>query len=116
MQYALLIYTTAPDATPDQVHRPMDTAIAEVLAQPGVTAWVRLRHVESATTVRERDGRRLFSDGPFVDTKEFLGGLVMVDAPDLDAALEIAAALQATRGERVAIEVRPVLEQKLAGA
>jgi hypothetical protein len=55
------------------------------------------------------------TDGPFVDSKEFLGGVILVDADDLDGALAVAAKLQEL-DTTAAIEVRPVLEQELGGA
>ena len=60
----------------------------------------------TASTVRVRDGKTLVTDGPFAETKEQLGGLYVVDVPDLDAALAIAARLpSALVGS---IEVRPI--------
>jgi hypothetical protein len=61
----------------------------------------------AATTLRVRDGKRHVQDGPWADTKEQLGGYVVLDVPDLDAALDWAArSPAATVG---AVEVRPVL-------
>jgi hypothetical protein len=67
---------------------------------------------DTATFVRVRDGRALMTDGPFVEGKEHIGGFTVIDAPDLDAALEWARKLSeavvldgATAG--LAIEVRP---------
>lgn len=66
-----------------------------------------LQPPEMGTTVRLRDGKRLVQDGPFADTKEHLGGYVIIDVPALDVALEWAArAPCATVGST---EVRPVL-------
>ena len=62
---------------------------------------------ESATTVRVRDGKRLVQDGPYADTKEQLGGYLLIDVPDLDAALEWAARYPA--GADGLVEVRPAL-------
>ena len=61
---------------------------------------------ETATTVRVQDGRTLTTDGPFVDTKEALGGYFILEADDLDAAIEIASKVPAARIGG-AIEVRP---------
>lgn len=105
MKYALLIYGSRT-AEPE---RELDPRIAAVLEQPSVVDWARLQSVGSATTVRRQEGKRLLTDGPFVDTKEFLGGLVIVDAADLDGAIAIAEDLQELR-PHVAIEVRPVLQ------
>ena len=73
------------------------------------------RHPGTATTIRRSSASRLISDGPFVDSKEFLGGLIVVEADNLDGALALAAELQEL-DLTVAIEVRPVLEQVHRGA
>lgn len=110
MKYALLIYgSRAAGEDSPEPERELDPRIAAVLAQPGVVDWARLLGVGSATTVRRNEGGRLLTDGPFIDSKEYLGGLVIVDAADLDGALAIAEDLLEQRPE-VAIEVRPVLE------
>ena len=64
---------------------------------------------ETATTVRVQDGRTLTTDGPFVDTKEALGGYCFFEAEDLDAAIELASRIPAAR-HGGAIEVRPLKE------
>jgi hypothetical protein len=64
---------------------------------------------ETATTVRVADGQTLTTDGPFVETKEALGGYLFFDAEDLDAAIELAARVPAARMGG-AVEVRPVVE------
>lgn len=107
MEYALLAYSSA-ERDPA---RPIEESIAAVLARPCVTGWVRLHAKESATTV----GNALLTDGPFVDTKEYLVGLILVEADNLDGALAIARELQDTRTSG-AIEVRPVVESLLRGA
>jgi hypothetical protein len=110
MKYALLIYGSgAAGEGSTELSRELDPRIAAVLERPSVVDWARLLSAASATTVRRQEGRRLLTDGPFVDSKEYLGGLVIVDAADLDGALAIAEELQELRPE-VAIEVRPVLE------
>jgi hypothetical protein len=80
-----------------------------------VTGWLRLQDVESATTVRREQGRTLLTDGPFVDSKDFLGGFILVEAENLDGALAVADELQELRGAG-AIEIRPVREEPLVGA
>ena len=60
--------------------------------------------------MRVQDGETLLTDGPFVDAKEHLGGYYLVEADDLDAALEIAARIPAARMGG-AIEVRPLVER-----
>jgi hypothetical protein len=82
-------------------------AIAEA---PGVSDRNRLQPAETATTVRVEDGKPLTTDGPFVESKEALGGYYVVDAEDVDAAIELAARIPAARMGG-AIEVRPVVER-----
>lgn len=106
MKYALLIYGSHETGEPE---RQLDPKIAAVLERPSVADWARLQSVESATTVRRREGGRLLTDGPFLDTKEYLGGVVIVESDSLDGALAIAEDLQEQR-PHVVIEVRPVLE------
>jgi hypothetical protein len=76
---------------------------------PGVTPGMALQDPETATTVRVADGTTLVTDGPFVDTKEALGGWLIFEADDLDAAIELAARIPAARLGG-AIEVRPIEE------
>ena len=64
---------------------------------------------ETATTVRVQDGQTLTTDGPFVETKEALGGYLIFEADDLDAAIELAARIPAARLGG-AVEVRPIVE------
>jgi hypothetical protein len=105
VKYALLAYVEY-SANPRGPIRP---EVAEVLARDEVTCWMRLQPVDSATTLSSRDGKTNVTDGPFVDSKEYIGGLIVVEAANLDEALEIAAELQEPRTGG-AIEVRPIFE------
>ena len=67
-----------------------------------------LHPVETATTVRMREGKTSTTDGPFAETKEQLGGFLMIDVPDLNDAIRIAAHFPAARFG--SIEVRPMKE------
>src|SRR5262249_21795399 len=67
-----------------------------------------LQTIHTARTVRVRDGKLLTTDGPFAETKEFLGGFTLIDAKDLDEALQIAAKFPAAH--LGSMEVRPVIE------
>lgn len=67
-----------------------------------------LQPVETATTLRKRQGRVETMDGPFAETREHLGGFYLIEAPDLDAALRFAARIPAARYGSV--EVRPVMD------
>jgi hypothetical protein len=74
-----------------------------------VTPGEGLQPAETATTVRVENGKTLTTDGPFVAVKEALGGYLIYDADDLDAAIELAARIPAARLGG-AIEVRPIQE------
>jgi len=76
---------------------------------PGVTPGQWLEPPEAATTVRVEDGKTLTTDGPFVAVKEALGGYLVYDADDLDAAIELASRIPAARLGG-AVEVRPLKE------
>ena len=77
---------------------------------PGVSPGVRLEDPETATTVRVENGATLTTDGPFVATKEALGGFLTFEADDIDAAIEFAGRIPAARMGG-AVEVRPVFER-----
>jgi hypothetical protein len=83
-------------------------AFTQSIIQSGAfKAGDALQPTSTATTVRVRDGKTLTTDGPFAETREQLGGYYLVEARDLDAALEIAARIP---GAKVgSIEVRPIL-------
>jgi hypothetical protein len=67
-----------------------------------------LHPVATATSVRVRDGKRLVTDGPFAETREQLGGFFLINARDLDEAIDIAARIPGVRVGTV--EIRPVIE------
>jgi hypothetical protein len=113
VQYALLIYGEGKGE--ERATRDIHPSIAAVLDRPNVRGWVRLQRPGSATTVRLEARKALLTDGPFVDSKEFLGGLILVEADNLDGALAVAAELQEL-GFTAGIEVRPMFEQELRGA
>jgi hypothetical protein len=117
LRFALLAYSNIDvrEQRTEEERRRIDAGIAEVLTRPNVTGWLRLRDVGSATTVRHQQGRTLLTDGPFVDSKDFLGGFILVEADNLDGALAVAGELQELQGAG-AIEVRPVREEPLVGA
>ncbi|HEY5977071.1 MAG TPA: YciI family protein [Solirubrobacterales bacterium] len=74
---------------------------------PGVTPGVPMADPSMATTVRVEGGDTLTTDGPFVEAKEALGGYFVLEADDLDAAIELAAKVPAARYGG-AVEVRPM--------
>lgn len=115
MRYMLLIHHgTSPlpgseewDALSEQEQRAIYADYQGINETPGVEHGVRMQPPETATTVRVEDGRALTTDGPFVETKEALGGYLFFEADDLDAAIELAARIPAARLGG-AIEVRPL--------
>jgi len=74
---------------------------------PGVTPGQRMQAPEMATTVRVHDGRTITTDGPYVEMKEALGGYLLFEADDLDAAIALAARIPAARLGG-AVEIRPL--------
>jgi hypothetical protein len=112
MKYLLQIYPAAGEFE-ELSEDEQEAIVGEYLAierSPGVLGGDQLQPVETATTVRVEDGETLLTDGPFVDAKEHLGGYLLVEADDLDAALEIAARIPAARMGG-AVEVRPLVER-----
>lgn len=67
-----------------------------------------LQPTSNATTVRLRDGKRLTTDGPFAETKEQLGGYYLIEAKDLDDALQVAGRIPSAKWG--SIEVRPIMK------
>jgi hypothetical protein len=112
MKYALLIYDTneAWERLPEEEAKAVYAEYFAVGETPGVYGGAQLRPVETATTVRVEDGEMLVTDGPFPEMKEFFGGFYLVEADDLDAALEVAARIPAARMGG-AVEVRPLVER-----
>jgi hypothetical protein len=114
MKYLLQIYSTVLREEFERLPADEQEAIVgeymAVRQSPGVVGGEQLQPIETATTVRVRDGETLLTDGPFVDAKEHLGGFFLVEADDLDAALELAARIPAARMGG-AVEVRPVVER-----
>ena len=107
--YMLLICNPTEGLSPEEAaaEHPRWMAYTQALSDAGAfVSGDALQPVATATTIRVRDGERLVSDGPFAETKEALAGFYVIDAPDLDAALDWAARIpSATRGS---VEVRPV--------
>ena len=73
---------------------------------PLVEFGAELEEPSAAKTVRVRDGETIVTDGPYAETKEVVGGLMLVDCDDLDEAIELAAKIPAAK--RGSIEVRPI--------
>ena len=106
MKYALLIHVTPDNAASEE-------EAAEYMAlrhAPGVYDGAHLQPLHTATTVRVQDGQTLTTDGPFADTKEFIGGYFLLEADDLDAAIDLAGRIPAARSGG-AVEIRPIVER-----
>jgi hypothetical protein len=116
MKYMLLIHQgTAPTPrSPEEWARLSEDEQSAVYADykainqtPGVTPGLWMEGAETATTVRVEDGQTFTTDGPFVAVKEALGGYLVYEADNLDAAIELAARIPAARLGG-AVEVRPL--------
>jgi hypothetical protein len=108
VHYALLIYTD-PNAQEGDTDEEREAVTAEYLAirdDPRVVAGGHLAPVATASTVRVANGTALVTDGPFADTKEVMAGYYLLEADDLDAALEVAGRVPAARMGG-GVEVRP---------
>ena len=113
MRYLLLIYTAEPtEAVPEEVMATETAAYGaftqEIRDRGLFQAGEALHPTSSATTVRVQNGQTVTTDGPFAETKEALGGFYLVDAKDLDEAIELAAKIPAAK--HGSIEVRPIWE------
>ncbi len=110
MQYALMVYTEPGyvEALPDAEREALRAEFSALADDARCVSSVLLQPAETATCVRVAGGRTLMTDGPFADTKEVLGGLFMIEAANLDEAIELAARIPATRHGGV-VEVRPVV-------
>jgi hypothetical protein len=118
MKYMLLIHqgTTPTPRDPEAWAKLSEDEQQAVFADykainqtSGVTPGVGLDEPDTATTVRVEDGKTLTTDGPFVEVKEAVGGYLIYEAGDLDAAIELASRIPAARLGG-AIEVRPTVE------
>jgi len=113
MKYLCLIYSApGTEPTDDSSFRAlMQRWYAfndEVEAAGVLLGGEPLETVDTATTVRNRDGKTLITDGPFAETKEHLGGYYLLDCKDLDEALGFAAKIPAA--DYGSIEVRPLMD------
>ncbi len=113
MKYLLLIHSGGTvrdhfDRLSDEEQQQILAEYLKVAEAPGVLGGNQLQPADTATTVRVEGGRTLTTDGPFIEAKEALGGYLLYEAPDLDAAIELAARIPAA-GMGGAIEVRPVV-------
>jgi hypothetical protein len=112
VQYLLMIYANEAEyakidpAALQKVYEEYGAFTQSIIQSGAFKAGDRLQPTTAATTVRVRDGKTLTTDGPFAETREQLGGYYLVEAKDLDAALEIAVRIPGARFG--SIEVRPI--------
>ncbi len=114
MQFVCLVYaaeSALTSMTQAELNALIDAALASDVAlrdDGHLVEGAALAHVESAVTVRVRDGRVSATTGPFAETNEQLGGFLLIEAADLDEAVKIAAGIPGARFGSV--EVRPVVD------
>ncbi len=114
MQYALLIYgneaaaETTPAATKDEIMKAFDAFTASILRAGKFRGGEAFQPTTTATTVRLSKERVSATDGPFAQTREQLGGFYLIEARDLDEAMETASRVPSVRFGG-AVEIRPVL-------
>jgi hypothetical protein len=111
MKYLLLVYGAESAWTQPEREECMKASVDlchELHGRGQYLGASPLHSVTTATSVRNHNGRRIVTDGPFAETREQLGGYFLVDVPDLDAALAIAKRIPG--GDRGTVEVRPLVE------
>ena len=116
MQYAMLIYHEPDlfDRLPEEEVQRSSPEYYALRDDPACRGGGHLQPIVTATTLRERDGRPLVTDGPFADTKEVLGGYYVIEAADLDAATAFAERIPVIR-QGGAVEIRPLVSEPSAG-
>ncbi len=111
MRYMLLIYADEQVWTEDEREQCYgeSTQLAQQLQVQGKYLSANpLQSVTTATSVQVRAGRRIVTDGPFAETREQLGGYFLVEAANLDEAIEVAGRIPAAR--KGTVEIRPLVE------
>jgi hypothetical protein len=110
MQYAMMIYAEPGygEALPEAEREAVRAEFEALADDARCVAAVQLEPAETATCVRVTGGRTLMTDGPFADTKEVLGGVLLIEAGNLDEATELAACIPVARLGGT-VEVRPVV-------
>ena len=110
MQYALMIYAEPgyQEALPDAEREAVRAEFMTLTDDARYVGGAQLQPAETATCVRVAGGRTLMTDGPFADTKEVLGGFALIEAANLDQAIEVAARIPIIRFGGV-VEIRPVV-------
>ncbi len=113
MKYAVLINQSAQSrewrSAPAEEQTRLQAAWGTFSQTPGVTPGEYLEPPETATTVRIVDGQTLITDGPYVEIKEALDGFCIIEADDLDAAIELAKQVPSLSAGGC-VEIRPVVD------
>jgi len=116
MKYMLLTYMDEQSwlkLSPGEQREAMEACgphVQKLIEKRKLLAGAPLQPTSTATTLRVRGGKRLTTDGPFAETREQLGGYTIVDAENLDEALEIAWGFLTANDQKVSIEVRPIVD------
>jgi hypothetical protein len=111
MKYMLLVYgdERASDESEKAQCRDESAQLVHAIRATGkYLVAAPLHPVSTATSVRVRDGKRLVTDGPFAETREQLGGYFLLDAKDLNEAIDLAGRIPGARLGTV--EIRPLME------
>lgn len=113
-QYLILIYGDEArwEAATSEEMAQIDAGHGAFWARGGaaIKASGQLEPSRTATTLRAGGERPLVTDGPFLETKEVLGGFYVVEVPDLDAALELAGLLGEVRQDHSGVQVHPLVD------
>ena len=109
MKYLLLICGTENNLNRDR-HAAWGEYTNNLVSAGKMRGGERLRPAASATTLRIAGGNRLLSDGPFAETKEQLGGFYVIEAANLDEAVELASKMPHLDDEGNSVEIRPIWE------
>ena len=118
MKYLLLIYdaesvwAAMSPADQGKMYEEYMQFTEDIKSKGNHLAGNQLQPISTATTVRVRNGKRLTTDGPFAETKEQLGGFYMIEAKNLDEAIDIASRIPSAKVG--SIEVRPLVEHGAA--
>lgn len=109
MKYMMLIYSAESLWTEEERAKCMEESVQlthQLHTQGKFISASPLHYVDTATSVRVRDGKTLITDGPFAETREQLGGYYIVDVDNLDEAIDIASKIPGAR--KGTVEIRPI--------
>ena len=111
MKYMLLIYMAEDAMKPEEresCYAESTQLCHDLQARGQFISASPLQPVATASSVRVREGKRIVTDGPFTETREYLGGYFMIDVKDLNEAINVAAKIPGAK--KGTVEVRPVME------